>query len=156
MRHRLPKSLEVLLKLATVFFVAGGGFAHSWKTGWPGFVIMAQSSTATLSGTVADEAGAVINGARITVLNLSTALQRHATTNSDGAYVIPLLPPGRYNVTVQHDGFATVEIRNVTLSVNDALSLRVKLKVGEIGETVTIVDEYSELQHTAAAGTVII
>jgi len=55
-----------------------------------------QSSTATLSGTVTDEAGAVIAAVNLTLLNLSTALQRHATTDEAGAYIVPLLPPGRY------------------------------------------------------------
>ena len=44
----------------------------------------AQSATATLTGAVIDEAGAVVPGVQITVLNLSTALERHAATNGEG------------------------------------------------------------------------
>ena len=68
----------------------------------------AQSATATLSGTVIDESGAFIPSVNITLLNLGTALQRHATTDDQGSYVVPLLPPGRYNVTAQREGFTTV------------------------------------------------
>src|SRR5712692_5085184 len=99
------------------------------------FNARAQSATATLSGTVMDESGAVSPAVNITLLNLSTALQRHATTGYEGSYVVPLLPPGRYNVTAQRNGFTTVEIRNVVLNTGDQLALRVKLKVGEIGES---------------------
>src|SRR5919199_247733 len=100
-----------------------------------------QTATATLSGTVIDEAGASIPSVNITLLNLTTALQRHATTDDEGSYTIPLLPPGRYNVTAEHNGFTTVEIRNVVLNTGDQLALRVKLKVGEIGESVTIIED---------------
>ncbi|HEV7377884.1 MAG TPA: TonB-dependent receptor [Pyrinomonadaceae bacterium] len=115
----------------------------------------AQSSTATLSGTVMDETGAVIPAVNITLLNLSTALQRHAATDEAGAYVVPLLPPGRYNVTAQRDGFTTVEVRNVVLNTGDQLALRVKLKVGEIGESVTIIEDAQSVQQSTAIGTVV-
>ena len=115
----------------------------------------AQSASATLSGTVSDETGAVIPSVNITVFNLSTALHRHAATDDRGSYVIPLLPPGRYNVTAQRDGFTPVEIRNVVLNTGDLLSLRIKLKVGEIGASVTIIEDPASVQQSAANGTVI-
>jgi hypothetical protein len=115
----------------------------------------AQSSTATLSGTVMDETGARVPAVQITLLNLSTALQRHATTDDEGAYVVPLLPPGRYNVTAQRNGFRSVEVRNVVLATGDQLALRLKLKVGEIGESVTIIEDPQSVQQSAAIGTLI-
>ncbi len=102
--------------------------------------VEAQSPSATLAGTVIDESGAVVPAVEITVLNLSIAVQRHATTDGEGAYVIPLLPPGRYNLTAQREGFATLEVRNLVLNVGDRHSLRIKLEVGEVGETVTVTD----------------
>src|SRR5947199_8784275 len=117
--------------------------------------VYAQSASATLSGTVSDEAGAVIPSVNITVFNLSTALQRHAATDDRGSYVTPLLPPGRYNVTAQRSGFTPVEIRNVVLNTGDLLSLRIKLKVGEIGASVTIIEDPASVQQSAANGTVI-
>ncbi|HEX7174045.1 MAG TPA: TonB-dependent receptor [Pyrinomonadaceae bacterium] len=110
-----------------------------------GTLARAQSATATLTGAVIDEAGAVVPGVRITVLNLSTALERHAATNGEGVYVVPLLPVGRYNLTAQRDGFTTVEVRAITLNVSDQLALRIRLRVGEIGESVTVVDNLEGL-----------
>lgn len=118
-------------------------------------VVVAQSTSATLSGTVIDEAGAVIPAVEITVLNLETALQRHGVTNETGTFVIPVLPPARYNVTVRRRGFAPVEFRNVTLNTGDHLALRIKLKIGEIGASVTTIAELSEVQDSASVGTVI-
>ncbi len=115
----------------------------------------AQPASATLAGTVMDEAGAVIPAVNITVLNLSTALQRHATTDNRGAYLIPLLPPGRYNMTAERSGFTTVEIRNLVLNTGDQLSLRVKLVVGEIGASVTVIEDPSSLQQSSGMSTVV-
>src|SRR5215218_2870914 len=103
----------------------------------------AQSPAATLGGTVLDENGAVVPSVEITVLNLSTAVQRHALTGGEGAFVVPLLPPGRYTLTAQRDGFATVEVTNITLNVGDRLALRIRLRVGEVGESVTVIDALS-------------
>src|SRR5215204_3701779 len=100
----------------------------------------AQSPAATLGGTVLDENGAVVPSVEITALNLSTAVQRHALTGGEGAFVIPLLPPGRYTLTAQRDGFATLEVRNIVLNVGDRQALRIRLQVGEVGESVTVVD----------------
>src|SRR3989441_130120 len=141
-------TLAILLVVTDGFLPGKGGGRRNWSA-------YGQSSTATLSGTVMDDAGAVIPAVNITLLNLSTALQRHATTDEEGSYIVPLLPPGRYNVTAQRDGFTTVEIRNVVLNTGDQLALRIKLKVSEIGESVIIVDDPSSIQQSAAIGTVV-
>jgi hypothetical protein len=115
----------------------------------------AQSSSATLSGIVIDEAGAVVPAVEITVFNLDTALLRHGVTNDKGSFVIPVLPPARYNVTVQRPGFTPVEVRNVTLNTGDQLSLRIKLKAGQIGASVTTIAELSEVRNSPSVSTVI-
>ncbi len=144
LRHtpRLLLLTTLLVILSAPLADAGGGL-HAAP---------AQSSTATLSGMVTDEAGAVIPSVQITVLNLSTALQRHATTNEEGFYAIPLLPPGLYDLTAERKGFATVEIPGLSLNVNAQLALKIKLKVGEIGEYVTIYENVAGLQESAAVG----
>jgi hypothetical protein len=119
------------------------------------FIVRAQSASASLRISVIDERAAVVPGVNITLLNLDTAWQRHATTDDEGACVVPLLPPGSYNVTAQRDGFATVEIRRIVLSTGDQRALRVNLKIGEVGASVTIIDDASSIQQSAAMGTVV-
>lgn len=119
------------------------------------FITHAQSESASLRISVIDERAALIPGVNITLLNLDTAFQRHATTDDQGSCVVPLLPPGSYNVTVRRDGFATVEIRRVVLSTGDQRALSVKLKVGEIGASVTIINDASSIQQSPALGTVV-
>src|SRR6478672_8265120 len=64
-------------------------------------IVKAQSTSATLTGTVEDQNGAIIVGASVTVLNINTRLQREATTNEQGYFIVALLPPSTYTVTVR-------------------------------------------------------
>src|SRR6185295_17101510 len=59
----------------------------------------AQSATATMSGTVLDQNGAVLAGVNVKVINVEQGFQRTITTSDEGTFVVPLLPPGKYMVT---------------------------------------------------------
>ena len=118
-------------------------------------VVQAQSPTATLSGTVTDETGAVIPGVNITVINIARVFQRSTTTNDDGMFVVPLLPPGIYSVKAEHAGFSPAELRDVILNVNDQREIKVLLKVGSISQTVQIVDSSSLIDQSPAVSTVV-
>src|ERR1051326_3466911 len=98
----------------------------------------AQAATATLSGTVLDEKGAVIAGVTVTIINNGTSLKRQMTTGAEGNFVAPLLQPGAYTVTFERDGFASVKIPDVVLNVGYQRALQIQLRVGTVGETVTI------------------
>jgi hypothetical protein len=114
----------------------------------------AQTVTATLTGTVSDQNGALVFDVGITVSNAETGLRRQVTT-SDGFFSVPLLPPGKYTLTVRRQGFATLEVNNVALNVNDQLALRLRLQVGQISESV-MVDGAALIQtESPAVGTVI-
>jgi hypothetical protein len=102
--------------------------------------VFAQSATATLTGTITDESGAVVAGATVTITDSAKQVERQVTTNSDGFFILPQLPPSQYKLKVQRSGFATAELPNVLLNVGDQSSLRIQLKVAQVGETVTITD----------------
>src|SRR5260370_21947940 len=102
---------------------------------------VAQSSTATLTGTVEDQNGAVVPGVSVTVQNVGTSAERQATTNDSGNFTIPLLPPSTYTITARRDGFTPLEIRNITLNVGDQKALQIQLKAGDINATVQIVND---------------
>ncbi len=97
-----------------------------------------QSATATLSGTAADEKGALVSGVAVTITSGATGFRRQTMTNSDGYFVIPLLPPDRYTVTAKHQGFATIEFNDLVLNVSDQRSLRIELKVGQVSESIAV------------------
>ena len=115
----------------------------------------AQSATATLSGTVEDQNQAVVPGARVKVINLSTGLERDAATNDSGSFTILLLQPSTYTVRVERDGFVTIEVSNVVLNVGDERSLRIEMKVGDVKEIVNVTGEESLINESPAVGTVI-
>ena len=102
--------------------------------------VSAQSSTATLSGTVTDEKDAVVVGATVTIFNTDTGFKRNIVTNNDGAFTIPFLQPAKYQLTVEQNNFAPFEIKELVLNVNDVRSIRVQLKTGNLKETVQVTD----------------
>jgi len=114
-----------------------------------------QSATATLSGVVMDEKGALVPGVAVTIISVHTRLRRQTLTNNDGYFVISLLPPDRYTVTAQHQGFAPVEIRDVVLNVNDQRSLRIELKVGRASESITVQGESLLKTESATVSTLV-
>jgi hypothetical protein len=116
---------------------------------------LAQSATATLSGTVQDQSGAVVSGASVIVVNVGTRLQRQTATNQDGYFTIPLLPPSTYTVTVRRDGFAPVEVKDLVLNIGDEKSLQIQLKVGSVSATVEVTGQASLLNESPAVGTVV-
>lgn len=115
----------------------------------------AQSATATLSGAVTDQAGANIAKATVTLQNTATGLKRTTTTNSEGAFTMPLLPPGNYTVTVEQSGFATITHRDVPLNVGDQRSLLIQLRVSNVSATVDVSSNLSLLNETPTVSTVI-
>jgi outer membrane receptor protein involved in Fe transport len=99
---------------------------------------------AAINGTVRDTSGAIIPDASIVLHNNGTNLDRPASTNSVGAYVITDIQPGNYDLRVSKDGFTTSVESNITLVVNQTATHDFVLKTGSVKETVTV-------QATAAA-----
>ena len=114
-----------------------------------------QGATATLSGTVIDQNNAVVPDVKIAVINIAQGFERSATTNNEGAFVVPLLPPGNYIVKAERDGFSPAEVRDVVLNVNDQRRLKIPLKVGGVDQTVDIVDTSPLINESPAVGTVV-
>src|SRR4051794_40055774 len=67
--------------------------------------------TGTFLGTLKDATGATVSGASVSATNEGTSLRRSTTTDSEGKYVIPLVPVGTYRLDVDAKGFK-VEIRS--------------------------------------------
>jgi outer membrane receptor protein involved in Fe transport len=107
-----------------------------------------QAATATLSGRVLDPNGALISGATVTATQKATGVKRETTTNDDGVFVIPNLPPDEYDLKIQSAGFADkVSKSPIALQVGQTVTLNAEL---ELGYKTTIVDlvEYVPLVET--------
>ncbi|MBV9081123.1 MAG: carboxypeptidase regulatory-like domain-containing protein, partial [Acidobacteriaceae bacterium] len=113
--------------------------------------LQAQVITASLGGTVEDPSGAVITGANVRIVNTSTNLEVRVTTDSDGRYLAPSLPPGGpYSVTVEAPGFATQERSGITLEVNQAARVDFSMKLGSASEVVKVTGEAPLVETTTA------
>ena len=95
-------------------------------------------STATLRGTVLDQAGAVIAGATVTATNTSTGISKVVKTGADGSYRLSALQPGSYQVTTIATGFSKEVAKGVELTVGQSATYDVHLKVGVATEVVEV------------------
>lgn len=114
-----------------------------------------QTATATLSGTVLDESGAVIRGASLTLVNFDTVVERKTTANNNGAFTFPFLPPGRYTLTAQHSGFALGQLKDVVLNVGDDVTLQLTLRVERVTTAVSVVGESGLRSQSGAIATIV-
>src|SRR5579862_6791242 len=80
--------------------------------------VSAQVSTGTMLGTVKDSSGAVVAGVNVTARNTETNTTRTFTTGDDGAYRIPSLPIGAYEMRAEHEGFKSDVHSGLTLTVS--------------------------------------
>jgi hypothetical protein len=108
----------------------------------------AQTTNGTITGTVTDPSGAAVGGVQVQVANQNTGAQRTATTQDNGTYVIPQLPPGLYTITVEKQGFAKETQSSVQLLVNQSATLDFKLSVAAVSETVEVTGASPQLNTT--------
>ncbi len=100
--------------------------------------LMSQAFEAQLTGVVKDQSGAVVPGAQIKATNLATHVSYSATSNDQGIYRFPTLPPAEYRVTCSVQGFKTFEQNRLTLQVAQVFELNINLQPGEMSEQITI------------------
>jgi hypothetical protein len=94
--------------------------------------------TASLTGTIRDNTGAVIPDASVTLKNSATGIARDLKTNSAGEYVAAAVPPGQYNLTVSVAGFRKYQADGVILRVAQNARIDVTMRVGNTHEEVTV------------------
>ncbi len=107
-----------------------------------------QITTGTIEGTIMDETGAIVSGARVTLTHVETGTNRVLSTDASGRYTAPLLQVGRYEITVQLAGFTTVKRTGITLNLGQTQTVDVTLKLAAV-ETVVEVTESTPLIETS-------
>ncbi len=114
-----------------------------------------QITTGVIQGSASDATGASLPGVSVEARNLDTNFGRTDVTGPDGRFVFLQLLPGNYRVTFTLSGFATLVQENVQLTVGQAISMPVVMKVSGVAETVTVTTgtKVIETSRTAAATT---
>ncbi len=95
-------------------------------------------TTGRIAGTVKDEGGALIAGAEVSIISKATGDERKVTTDGEGSYAVPLLPPGTYRVTIIANGFKQAVSDNVQILITETIVVSASLEVGDLKESVTI------------------
>ena len=111
----------------------------------------AQQINASINGNVINEREQVVPSARVLVESRELAIERKATTDENGYFVVPNLPVGVYRVTVEAEGFTAVVQENIKLDVGNTFSMTVRLSVGGVRETVTVTDNTYQTVNTETA-----
>jgi hypothetical protein len=106
--------------------------------------VLAQSSSTTgsITGVVTDEQGATVGGVAITAKNVDTNLTRETTSNEDGSFLIPQLPPGSYDLTVQAEGFTTKSSR-LELVLGTTALFNFSMQLGTTSEVIEVRGTYA-------------
>ncbi len=110
----------------------------------------AQTTSASVSGTVKDSQGGVLAGATVTLTSRTQGSTLTAIVNSAGSFAFPIVRPDTYTLRVTMEGFKTLERDNLVVNANDRLSAgNLVLEVGSLTESVTVSSRVSELQSTS-------
>lgn len=115
------------------------------------FSALAQTTSGSIAATVVDSQQAAIAGASVTVADEAKAFTQTTTSDKEGRFVFPTLPPGTYKLTIEAKGFKKSERTGILLVANDKLTLNdIGLEVGGANETVTITAEATQVQSESA------
>jgi hypothetical protein len=110
----------------------------------------AQSDNTQISGFVKDQSGGVIAGAKVTIRSETKSLERSATTNSEGYFVITTLPPDFYTISVEASGFKQFQEKGRKLDPNLPAKIDVAMQPGQLTETVTVTAATAEVQSESS------
>lgn len=115
-----------------------------------------QIDQANLLGVVRDENGAVISGAKVSIVSQATGLKRDTVTNSEGFYKIAALPIGTYQVAVEQPGFAAEKFEQIALRIGETRQLNVTLNVAQATAIVDVASVTSPIDLSSATGGTVI
>lgn len=111
---------------------------------------LAQAGRGSITGIVTDPSGALVPGAKVTLLDKATGVKQHTVTSAAGLYSFISLNPGLYEVTAGQTGFASVAVDNITVNVDQVTQANVTLRVGATTEAVTVTSGVDLVEPTSS------
>ena len=117
---------------------------------------VAQTDRGTITGTVSDQTGAVIVGAKVSATNTATRVVTETATTTSGNYTIPGLRGGTYDVSVEQTGFKRAVLTGILVQVGQTVRVDAALQIGETSQAVEVTAETVQIQtETSDRGTVV-
>ncbi|MFY9789554.1 MAG: TonB-dependent receptor [Candidatus Sulfotelmatobacter sp.] len=100
--------------------------------------VFGQGYFGTVSGTLTDPSGAIIQGARVTLLDEQKGYHFTAKSDSDGRYLFVSIPPGLYSVTAEMAGFEKTVRTHIKLNVSENATANLSLKIANASQSVEV------------------
>ncbi len=109
-------------------------------------VLCAQQDMGVITGVITDTTGAVVPGAKVTVINRDTNESRFTETAETGTYTVGPMRVGTYDITVEKAGFKKAVWKGISLHAQDRVRADFQLELGQVAEAVTVTTEAPLLQ----------
>src|SRR5438552_11539572 len=117
---------------------------------------LGQSTGGRILGRVADPSGAVLANVSVRITNQATGVARETKTNGSGDYTFVEVAPGNYTAEFEQKGFKRNVQKDVTVDVNQVVTLNSTLQIGATAETVEVTSEAPLVDTTSTQlGTVV-
>jgi hypothetical protein len=136
-------------------------FVRRFERGWrPALVALlfaaypafphAQTTSASVAGTVQDSQGGVLPGATVTITSRTQGNEQSAVTDSSGRFVFPVVRPDTYALRVALEGFKALERTNMVVNASDKIALgSLTLEIGALAESVSVTSRVTALQSAS-------
>jgi hypothetical protein len=111
----------------------------------PGTNAQIATTTATLSGVVADPSGAVVPKASVTVVSAEKGISRSFISDDGGRFSFNQLPPATYSLTVKAKGFEAYQQKGLVLDAAENGTQNVTLTIGAETQSITVTSDVSQL-----------
>ena len=131
------KNLRILFVLTVALLMATAVFAQDYR--------------GKVQGTVADDSGAIVPGAKVVLHNDKTGVDVSTIANDEGRYIFNFVEPGSYSVIVEKSGFKKTDQKNLIVRIQGDLTVDVKMAVGDVSAVVTIEDSPVAVQFNSSS-----
>ncbi len=113
--------------------------------------LFAQSYQGGIRGAVSDQQGAVMAGAKVTLLEDATGITKSGLSNDSGGYDFAALNPSTYTLLAEKPGFKKFERKNIVLGTSQEVTVDVKLEIGSVSESVLVTEEIPLIEVSNAS-----
>jgi len=113
-----------------------------------------RSTTGDIQGTITDPSQRAVQSASVRLSNPDTGVTRNTTSDPAGTFLLPLLPPGNYRITVEASGFAAKTLQDIPVRIGDNVVLPINLELGGVATEIEVRPDPVDPARTQQAATV--